>query len=319
MWEISYNSIERYFKLLQETGYIPYDEVYDLLSLIAIEELINDSFQDLVSEEDSQVIQTYISSLFNKNCLIGCFPNNIDMEYWSNAGSSTDVETKINALTTEVSELQENVSTLQTTVAKQTSDIKTCTTATAANTTTINKQASAISSLQTSVKNDETKISNLEASDTSIKSTLNTHTTNINNLNNSVNAASIAASQVANPRVLGLGFISALSPSIQTSSIDGGGKALGSYPNYSTSLRRFYITKDAKTYISWGNFSDISNSEAYTSGENLYFDGTTLYKKSGNDLVEIGGGESSDVSERLAALENNLSALAAVKVLKTKS
>lgn len=319
MWEISYNSIERYFKLLQETGYIPYDEVYDLLSLIAIEELINDSFQDLVSEEDSQVIQTYISSLFNKNCLIGCFPNNIDMEYWSNAGSSTDIETKINALTTEVGELQGNVTTLQTTVAKQTSDIKTCTTATAANTTTINKQASTISSLQTSVKNDETKISNLEAADTSIKNTLNSHTTSINTLNNNVNAASIAASQVATPRVLGLGFISALSPSIQTSSVDGGGKALGSYPNYSTSLRRFYITKDAKNYISWSNFSDISNNAAYTSGENLYFDGTTLYKKSGNDLVEIGGGESSDVSERLAALENNVSALSAVKVLKTKS
>lgn len=319
MWEISYKSIQRYFTLLQNTGYIPYSDVYDILSLVILEEFINESFQDLISEDDLHLLQKYLTTLFNKTCLIGCFPETINMEYWSNAGTSADVDTKINALTTSLAEVKADVSTVQSnittistnisslksTVASNTVDIST-------NTKNISSQATSINTLNTTTTNQASQIKDLQTKDKALDKDITT-------INNTLTNTSNTVSQLQSPRILSLGGIIAFKVSTESTSVLGGGQALGQSPVYSTASKIFYITYKGKNYSSWFGFSDIADINDYLSEENLYFTGTALYRKSGTSFIDIGGDSSSNLDERVAALENNVSALSAVQVLKVKS
>lgn len=319
MWEISYKSIQRYFNLLQNTGYIPYNDVYDILSLVILEEFINESFQDLISEDDLHLLQKYLTTLFNKTCLIGCFPETINMEYWSNAGTSSDVDTKINALTTSLAEVKTDISTVQSniaTIGTNISSLKSTVTANSANISTNTKniasQATSINTLNTTTTNQASQIKDLQSQDTSLSKDITT-------INNTLTDVTTSVAQVKSPRVLKFNGVIGFNVKTETVSVDGMGQALGSAPVYSTASRIFYITYQGKNYSSWAGFSDIADIIEYTSEENLYFTGTALYRKSGTSFIEVGGDSSSNLEERVAALENNVSAVSAIQVLKVKS
>lgn len=319
MWEISYKGIQRYFNLLQNTGYIPYNDVYDILSLVILEEFINESFQDLISENDLHLLQKYLTTLFNKTCLIGCFPETINMEYWSNAGTSSDVDTKINALTTSLAEVKADVNTVQSNIVTISTNISSLKSTVASNTANINtntknisSQATSIDTLNTTTTNQASQIKDLQTKDTTLEKDITT-------INNTLTNTSNVTSQLKSPRILSLGGIISFKVFTETTSALGGGQALGSSPVYSTTSRIFYITYNGKNYSSWFGFSDIADITDYNSEENLYFTGTALYRKSGTSFIDIGGDSSSNLDERVSALENNVSALSAVQVLKVKS
>ncbi len=319
MWEISYKSIQRYFTLLQNTGYIPYNEVYDILSLILLEEFINESFQDLISEEDLLLLKKYLTTLFNKTCLIGCFPESINMEYWSNEGTSADVDTKINNLTTELSDVKAAVTTAQSNIGTLSNTTKSIQLTVASHTSSINTNKNNIAAANETIESlkgdSEYAYSNIN----DLKSRCDTIESNVNTAQSNIMSANTSISQLNTPRILSLSGITPFAITAESTTIVVINKALGSIPEYSSASRSFYITYNGKNYISWSGFTDIANAEAYYSEKNLYFTGTALYRKSGTSFIEIGeGGSSSDISERVSALENNVSSLAAVKVLKAK-
>lgn len=60
-----FNSVNRYFSALSHTGYKPYSQVYDLLALTFIEELLCGPLSEYINEED------YLSISKALNCLQG--------------------------------------------------------------------------------------------------------------------------------------------------------------------------------------------------------------------------------------------------------
>lgn len=68
--ETSYEAVKRYFDLLKLFGYKSYAEVGKLLVLLHIEELLNGSFSDYVSEADYRIITKALACITNSTCLI---------------------------------------------------------------------------------------------------------------------------------------------------------------------------------------------------------------------------------------------------------
>lgn len=272
MWEISQKSIQRYFDLLQYTGYVPYNEVYDLLSLVVIEEFINESFQDLISEDDLKLLQTYLSTLFNNTCLIGCFPNTLNMEYWSNEGTGTSVATKISELSTKVASFSNSLE-------KNTQDIA--------------KQDTRISTAETLIK---TNTANIKTTNTTVS-----------NISTQVDANNLALKQLsATKKILPIGGITEIQPSVASTSAIGGGKEYGGTVSVYASEKdistlrspKFYITYQGKNYSSWAGFTDIVDSSVYNEFDvgTIYVqnlptssisEGPIYYYRKGTNLVQL--------------------------------
>lgn len=60
-------ALNAYFKVLSNKGYKKYDEVFKLLILSFLEELINGPYSFLIKEEDYRTIMTYASNI-NTSC-----------------------------------------------------------------------------------------------------------------------------------------------------------------------------------------------------------------------------------------------------------
>ena len=67
--DLSYDSIVKYFNTLQQFGYKSYEEVYKLLALIGLEEML-DMFADFITEKDFKDIISAIDCLSGTTCLI---------------------------------------------------------------------------------------------------------------------------------------------------------------------------------------------------------------------------------------------------------
>lgn len=64
------DSLETYFKTLENTGYMRYDNVFSLLALLLVDDFLNTELSTYVSEEDYKTIGNFLYCLFGKNCLI---------------------------------------------------------------------------------------------------------------------------------------------------------------------------------------------------------------------------------------------------------
>ena len=73
MDELVYKSLVRYFKVLGELGYIRYTDVYRLIVLIHLQELINSSAKYFITENDCRLMQETLYTLTGSTCLIS-FP-----------------------------------------------------------------------------------------------------------------------------------------------------------------------------------------------------------------------------------------------------
>ena len=67
---VTYDSIFRYFKDLSLYGYKKYNDVYKLLALIAIEEIVTGYFSNFITEEDYKVLNNTLNCLYGSTCLI---------------------------------------------------------------------------------------------------------------------------------------------------------------------------------------------------------------------------------------------------------
>lgn len=70
MGERVYNSLTSYFTSLKNIGYRKQSDVNRLLVFIAIQELLDNDFRGLVSEEDYDIINKALYCLYESTCLI---------------------------------------------------------------------------------------------------------------------------------------------------------------------------------------------------------------------------------------------------------
>ena len=70
----TYNSLNNYFSLLSRTGYKSYNEVYKLIVLSFIEDIISSDIKEYLTEEDYKYISSVIECLYG-SCIIP-YPNN---------------------------------------------------------------------------------------------------------------------------------------------------------------------------------------------------------------------------------------------------
>lgn len=84
-------------------------------------------------------------------------------------------------------------------------------------------------------------------------------------------------------------------------------EAYGTFPIYNTALNAFLINAGLKNYAAWVGYTDIPDSSAYGSTKTLYYDGTKLYRYTGQELVELTSSGTSDTT----ALENRVKTLEA--------
>lgn len=70
----TYDALNNYFSLLSHTGYKSYSEVYKLLVLSFIEEMISGDMKEYITEEDYKYISSTIECLYG-SCMIP-YPNN---------------------------------------------------------------------------------------------------------------------------------------------------------------------------------------------------------------------------------------------------
>lgn len=70
----TYNSLNNYFLLLSHTGYKSYSEVYKLIVLSFIEEMISGNMKEYITEEDYKYISSAMECLYG-SCIIP-YPDN---------------------------------------------------------------------------------------------------------------------------------------------------------------------------------------------------------------------------------------------------
>lgn len=81
MDNIVYDSIVRYFSALGSLGYVSYEDVNNLLFLVAIQEFIYRDFRGFINEDDYREIEKALYKVFGTSCLVPYpnYCNNTDM------------------------------------------------------------------------------------------------------------------------------------------------------------------------------------------------------------------------------------------------
>lgn len=77
--EMSEDALIRYFSILSKFGYRSYSDVYRLLSLIFIEELLTGNLKEFLVEEDYRNIDKALYCLISNTCFID-FPKYSECE-----------------------------------------------------------------------------------------------------------------------------------------------------------------------------------------------------------------------------------------------
>lgn len=70
MDNLAYISITNYFNALAKSGYKSYKEVYNLLVLLFINELLQSSLSLYINEDDYRTIDNILNCLYGNSCII---------------------------------------------------------------------------------------------------------------------------------------------------------------------------------------------------------------------------------------------------------
>lgn len=65
----TYDALNRYFSALTHTGYKSYNEVYNLIALVFIEEMLCGPMSEFITEEDYKLITNGVNCLYG-SCMI---------------------------------------------------------------------------------------------------------------------------------------------------------------------------------------------------------------------------------------------------------
>lgn len=77
--KILYSSVNKYINNLSILGYTNYEDVYKLLSLIFVEELLNNESSKFITNNDYINISKFINNIYGSNCIIN-FPRYINSD-----------------------------------------------------------------------------------------------------------------------------------------------------------------------------------------------------------------------------------------------
>lgn len=109
-----YTALNKYFNTLTNVGYVKQGDVNKLLLLCSIEELLNNDFRGLVSQEDYNLINKALYCLYGSSCLIP-YP-----DYYSDKnkrvmylGSISELACRVNNLEDTVEELESRTNNLE--------------------------------------------------------------------------------------------------------------------------------------------------------------------------------------------------------------
>lgn len=64
------DALMKYFVHLEQTGYMRYDTVAGILGLLLVDTFLNTDFNAFVTEEDYNVMASFLYCLYGSNCLI---------------------------------------------------------------------------------------------------------------------------------------------------------------------------------------------------------------------------------------------------------
>ena len=101
-----YGSVHRYFNTLTNTGYVKQKDVDKLLLYTSIQELLDNDFRGLVTEEDYQYINRALYCLYGSTCLIP-FP-----DYYNNKNKRVMYIVSMSELAHRVEVLEGNIENL---------------------------------------------------------------------------------------------------------------------------------------------------------------------------------------------------------------
>lgn len=101
-----YGSVHRYFNTLTNTGYVKQKDVDKLLLYTSIQELLDNDFRGLVTEEDYQYINRALYCLYGSTCLIP-FP-----DYYNNKNKRVMYIGSMSELAHRVEVLEGNIENL---------------------------------------------------------------------------------------------------------------------------------------------------------------------------------------------------------------
>lgn len=68
--KLTLDTLKRYYQILKETGYFQDTQVYSILLLTFIADLMSDEYKDYVTPEDNQLFDKIIVCLSKSNCII---------------------------------------------------------------------------------------------------------------------------------------------------------------------------------------------------------------------------------------------------------
>lgn len=64
------DALTEYFSHLEQTGYMRYDTTAEILGLLLVDTFLNTDFNTFVTEEDYNVMASFLYCLYGSNCLI---------------------------------------------------------------------------------------------------------------------------------------------------------------------------------------------------------------------------------------------------------
>lgn len=64
------DSLDQYFKILEQTGHLNNNAVNSLLSLLLVDDFLNTELNTFVTEEDYNIMALFLSCICGRNCLI---------------------------------------------------------------------------------------------------------------------------------------------------------------------------------------------------------------------------------------------------------
>lgn len=99
MDEMIYNSLSRYYHVLEKKGYMSYDHMVRLLVLIFYKEFVYNDYRGLLSREDYRLIERALDCLYGSTCLIP-YPDYLKMGKL-HIGETTEMAHRIEALENE--------------------------------------------------------------------------------------------------------------------------------------------------------------------------------------------------------------------------
>lgn len=63
-------SLDNYWNLVEQTGYVSYDKVNGILALMLVDDFLNTELSAFVDEKDYNIMMEFLYCIYGRNCLV---------------------------------------------------------------------------------------------------------------------------------------------------------------------------------------------------------------------------------------------------------